>query len=164
MGKDVNSYAVTSKLQLLTLHFPKLKLVWSQSPHASAQLFEELKSGRDQPNAEKAATIGVDENTEDSQLMFQKYNPHIQDFIAKLPGVNSKNLCAILNKGKSLDHLIKLTEDELAEIVGNKSDAQMLYNSIHKKCEMNEETNVKGVGIKKVPKGRGKKLFSKIKQ
>lgn len=164
MGKDVNSYAVTSKLQLLTLHFPKLKLVWSQSPHASAQLFEELKSGRDQPNAEKAATIGVDENAEDSQLMFQKYNPHIQDFIGKLPGVHSKNLCAILNKGKSLDHLIKLTEDELAEIVGNKSDAQMLYNSIHKKCDMNEETNAKGVGIKKVPKGRGKKLFSKIKQ
>ncbi|XP_015186629.1 PREDICTED: DNA repair endonuclease XPF isoform X2 [Polistes dominula] len=164
MGKDVNSFAVTSKLQLLTLHFPKLKLVWSQSPHASAQLFEELKSGRDQPSAEKAATIGVDENTEDSQLMVQKYNPHIQDFISKLPGVHSKNLCAILNKGKSLDHLIKLTEDELAEIVGNKSDAEMLYNSIHKKCDTNEETNVKGTGVKKVPKGRGKKLFSKIKQ
>lgn len=43
MGKDVKSFAITSKLQLLTLHFPKLKLVWSPSPHASAQLFEELK-------------------------------------------------------------------------------------------------------------------------
>ncbi|KAI4498440.1 hypothetical protein M0802_006375 [Mischocyttarus mexicanus] len=164
MGKDVNSFAVTSKLQLLTLHFPKLKLVWSQSPHASAQLFEELKSGRDQPSAEKAVTVGVDENAEDTQLMFQKYNPHIQDFIAKLPGVHSKNLCAILNKGKSLSNLIKLTEDELVEIVGNRSDAQMLYNSIHKKCNTNEETNVKGVGVRKFSKTRGKKLFSKIKQ
>ncbi|KYN49998.1 DNA repair endonuclease XPF [Cyphomyrmex costatus] len=32
-----------AKLQLLTLHFPKLKIVWSPSPHATAQLFEELK-------------------------------------------------------------------------------------------------------------------------
>lgn len=34
---------VQKKLQLLTLHFPKLKIVWSPSPYASAQLFEELK-------------------------------------------------------------------------------------------------------------------------
>lgn len=34
---------ITSKLQLLTLHFPRLKLVWSPGPHATAQLFEELK-------------------------------------------------------------------------------------------------------------------------
>ncbi|KAL2713079.1 DNA repair endonuclease XPF isoform X1 [Vespula squamosa] len=164
MGKDVKSFAITSKLQLLTLHFPKLKFVWSPSPHASAQLFEELKSGRDQPSAEKAITIGVNENAEDEQLMIQKYNPHIQDFIAKLPGVHSKNLCAILNQGKSLNHLIKFTEDELAEIIGNKSDAQMLYNSIHNKCGPDEETDIKSIGGRKVPKGRGKKLFSKIKQ
>lgn len=34
---------IISKLQLLTLHFPRLKLVWSPGPHATAQLFEELK-------------------------------------------------------------------------------------------------------------------------
>lgn len=34
---------ITSKLQLLTLHFPKLRLVWSPSPFATAELFQELK-------------------------------------------------------------------------------------------------------------------------
>lgn len=34
---------ITSKLQLLTLHFPKLRLVWSPSPFATAELFHELK-------------------------------------------------------------------------------------------------------------------------
>jgi DNA excision repair protein ERCC-4 len=43
MSNDVTSSDVVAKLQLLTLHFPKLKLVWSPSPHATAQLFEELK-------------------------------------------------------------------------------------------------------------------------
>ena len=39
----MRSSEITAKLQLLTIHFPKLKLVWSPSPHATAQLFEELK-------------------------------------------------------------------------------------------------------------------------
>jgi DNA excision repair protein ERCC-4 len=43
VSSDVTSNDVAAKLQLLTLHFPKLKLVWSPSPYATAQLFEELK-------------------------------------------------------------------------------------------------------------------------
>lgn len=43
ISKDMKSTLVTAKLQLLTLHFPKLKLVWSPNPAATAQLFEELK-------------------------------------------------------------------------------------------------------------------------
>lgn len=163
LGKDVKNFNITSKLQLLTLHFPRLKLVWSPSPHASAQLFEELKSGRDQPNVEKAIQIGLDENAEDKQVMLQKYNSSIQDFISKLPGVHTKNVCRILNQGQSLDHLIKLTEDELTAIIENQSDAQMLYNSIHKQCLPNEG-EPKDLTNRSGPKGRGKNLFSKIKK
>lgn len=49
-------------------------------------------------------------------------------------------------------------------MIGNKSDAQMLYNSIHNKCCPDEETDIKSIGGRKVSKGRGKKLFSRIKQ
>jgi len=55
-----------------------------------------------------AAKIGADE--ENKQIMVEKYNSHIQDFVAKLPGVHSKNLRILLNKGESLDHLIKLSQ------------------------------------------------------
>ncbi len=41
---------ITQKLQLLTICFPKLRLVWSPSPYATAQLFEELKQNRDEPD------------------------------------------------------------------------------------------------------------------
>ena len=44
----------------MTLHFPKLRILWSPGPHATAELVEELKKGREQPEAAKAATIGVD--------------------------------------------------------------------------------------------------------
>lgn len=43
LSKDLQSTDITSKLQLLTLHFPKLKIVWSPSPYATAQLFQEIK-------------------------------------------------------------------------------------------------------------------------
>lgn len=58
----------------------------------------------------KAAQIGVDDDCDDKNVMAEKYNSHIQDFIAKLPGVHSKNLRVIMNKGRSLDHLITLSQ------------------------------------------------------
>ncbi|KAK5647030.1 hypothetical protein RI129_005494 [Pyrocoelia pectoralis] len=43
ISNDGDNFEIQQKLLLLTLHFPKLKIVWSASPYASAQLFEELK-------------------------------------------------------------------------------------------------------------------------
>ncbi|KYM98817.1 DNA repair endonuclease XPF, partial [Cyphomyrmex costatus] len=160
VSKDLKSNDIMAKLQLLTLHFPKLKIVWSPSPHATAQLFEELKQGRDQPDSNIAAKIGADEDTE-KQIMVEKYNSHIQDFITKLPGVHSKNLRVLLNKGKSLDHLIKLSQEELKEILENKNDAELLYKALHEKCLSTDE----GPGTSKsVSKVRGKRLFSRVKK
>ena len=55
----------------------------------------------------KAAQIGIEENKD---IFVDKYNPRIQDFVSKLPGVTTKNLHLILSKGKSLNHLNKLTK------------------------------------------------------
>ncbi|KAK9309706.1 hypothetical protein QLX08_000705 [Tetragonisca angustula] len=157
-SKDIQNTFITSKLQLLTLHFPRLKLVWSPGPHATAQLFEELKQGKDQPDSAKAAQIGIEENKE---ILVDKYNPRIQDFVSKLPGVTTKNLHLILSKGQSLDHLNKLTKEELSELLENKIEAEMLYNAFHEKISSAEEKS--NTNRKKTTKGRGKKLFTKIK-
>lgn len=73
-------------------------------------IFIYLQQSRNQPDANVAAKIGADENTEDKQVMAEKYNSRIQDFMAKLPGMHSKNLRTLLNKGQSLDNLIKLSK------------------------------------------------------
>lgn len=144
VSRDMKSSDITAKLQLLTMHFPKLKLVWSPSPQATAQLFEELKvsrfsfsyelflvflnflktnenkfvffffylfqQGRAQPDSQVAAQIGLDDDVDDKRVMVEKYNMGIQNLIAKLPGVHTKNLRAVLNNGGSLDHLVKMTK------------------------------------------------------
>ncbi|XP_032685368.1 DNA repair endonuclease XPF isoform X2 [Odontomachus brunneus] len=160
VSRDLKNTEITAKLQLLTLHFPKLKLVWSPSPHATAQLFEELKQQRNQPDSSIAAKIGADENTED-KLMAEKYNPRIQDIVAKLPGVHSKNLRILLNKGHSLDHLIKLSKEELKEILGNTNDAELLFKGLHEECLSANEASITNKGVSKV---RGKKFFTRVKK
>ncbi|XP_050569688.1 DNA repair endonuclease XPF isoform X2 [Cygnus atratus] len=82
LRQEISSSDVTSKLTLLTLHFPKLRILWCPSPHATAELFEELKQNHPQPDAETAMAITADSETLPES---DKYNPGPQDFLLKMP-------------------------------------------------------------------------------
>lgn len=101
---------ITQKLQLLTIHFPKLRLVWSPSPYATAQLFDELKQGRPEPDPAQAAALGSDESTNELDNIVQKMNTGIYDFLLKLPGITTRNIGKIMSKVKNFKELITLTE------------------------------------------------------
>ncbi|XP_063988411.1 DNA repair endonuclease XPF-like isoform X1 [Diachasmimorpha longicaudata] len=163
MTKDVQSVEITAKLQLLTLYFPKLKLVWSPNPPATAQLFQELKEGRAQPDAQIARQIGAEADVEEKNYMRERFNIKIQDFIAKLPGIYSRNLRVILNNGVSLDHLITLSEEELTKIIGNSTDAQMFYRALHEKF-IPPETGVVTRMTRAATKIKNKGLFPSKKK
>ncbi|KAL6758551.1 hypothetical protein V8C86DRAFT_3093071, partial [Haematococcus lacustris] len=59
LSDDIDPKATGSKLALLTLHFPRLRLVWSRSLHATADLFAALKSNMDEPDPATAQAIGL---------------------------------------------------------------------------------------------------------
>ncbi|NWI18717.1 XPF endonuclease, partial [Crypturellus soui] len=125
---EISSNDVTSKLTLLTLHFPKLRILWCPSPHATAELFEELKQNNPQPDAETAMAV-----TADSEALPEsdKYNPGPQDFLLKMPGVNTKNCRILMNHVKSIAELVTLSKDKLSEILGNSVNATQLFDFIH---------------------------------
>lgn len=127
MSESSNNMNVVKKLQLLTLHFPKLMLVWSASPYATAQLFIELKQGKPEPDPEAAALLGCDETAE----LKEKYNPVMYDFLLRLPGINTRNVANVLKRGNSLKELLRLSEDELEPILGSRANAQMLHEILH---------------------------------
>ena len=54
----VQQNSLISKLVLLTLHFPRLRLIWSRSLHATAALFHDLKGNQDDPDPAVAAAVG----------------------------------------------------------------------------------------------------------
>ncbi|KAJ8916740.1 hypothetical protein NQ315_013945 [Exocentrus adspersus] len=137
LSNDVDDFNIQQKLLLLTLHFPKLKIIWSPSPYASAQLFEELKVGKDNPNSQYAIAMGCEE---DLDTIETKYNSNIYDFVQKLPGITSKNIDAFMRKCQTLNSAIEKSEEELKEILGNTSDAKTLYSILHETHRPNEET------------------------
>lgn len=59
IGDDITPNSIISKLSLLVLHFPRLRIVWSRSLHATAEIFATLKANQDEPDEAKAIRIGV---------------------------------------------------------------------------------------------------------
>uniref|UniRef100_A0A8C3VDA6 DNA repair endonuclease XPF n=1 Tax=Catagonus wagneri TaxID=51154 RepID=A0A8C3VDA6_9CETA len=126
--QEINSADISSKLTLLTLHFPRLRILWCPSPHATAQLFEELKQNKPQPDAATAMAVTADSETLPES---EKYNPGPQDFLLKMPGVNAKNCRSLMNHVKNIAELASLSQDELAGVLGNAASAKQLYDFIH---------------------------------
>ncbi|KAM4524824.1 DNA repair endonuclease XPF [Odontesthes bonariensis] len=126
---EISSNDISSKLTLLTLHFPRLRILWCPSPHATADLFLELKQGRAEPDASAAQAVTAESDTvaESADL----YNPGPYDFLLKMPGVNMKNYRALIKNADSLADLAKLSQEKLAEILGNASNAKLLYDFLH---------------------------------
>ncbi|XP_040923230.1 DNA repair endonuclease XPF isoform X2 [Toxotes jaculatrix] len=126
---EISSNDISSKLTLLTLHFPRLRILWCPSPHATAELFLELKQGRPEPDATAAQAV-----TAESDVVAESaglYNPGPYDFLLKMPGVNTKNYSALIRNADSLADLAKLSQDKLSEILGNAHNAKLLYEFLH---------------------------------
>lgn len=126
---EISSNDISSKLTLLTLHFPRLRILWCPSPHATAELFLDLKQGRSEPDAAAAQAV-----TAESDMVAESaalYNPGPYDFLLKMPGVNMKNYRALIKNADSLADLAKLSQDKLAEILGNANSAKLLYEFLH---------------------------------
>ena len=128
---DTNNAEIMQKLQLLTIHFPKLRLVWSPSPYATAQLFEEIKQNKDQPDPTAALQTGCDDPSQELDAITEKYNASIHDLLLKLPGITLKNIHAVMKKGKNLKEVLKMNEDQLCQLLGNSRDAKLLWNIFH---------------------------------
>ena len=127
--QEISANDVTSKLTLLTLHFPRLRLLWCPSPHATAELFHELKRGRQEPDAAAAQAVTAESDTvaESADI----YNPGPYDFLLRMPGVNVKNCRALVSNAASIAELATLSQDKLAKILGSASNARMLYEFLH---------------------------------
>ena len=88
----------------------------------------QLKKGRTQPDASKAASVSMDVIDDYNR---DRYNPVIADFVKKLPGVTSRNVYAILNAVNSMGELLAMSVDDLAALVGA-GNGSMLHEALHK--------------------------------
>lgn len=151
------SQDLVERLILLTIHHPNLRIVWSPSVHFTAELFEYLKIDRDQPDAEKIASISSQELP--PETFEDKYDIQVRDFLLKLPGVNSSNVYALMNKVPTLADLADVSLEEFQEILSNSRSAKLLYQTLH--CSLR---TMASEAIRAEMEGKKSRLFSCTKK
>ncbi|CAG8531507.1 8007_t:CDS:10 [Paraglomus occultum] len=119
---DIGVTDLSSKLVLLTLAFPRLAIIWSSSPHATVEIFEDLKKSHEEPDAEKAMAIGVEEGEEIDSM----YNVNSQDVLRALPGITSKNYKRVMTQVENLKELSEMTLEQCQKLIGD-NNGKMLY-------------------------------------
>ncbi|KAG1143281.1 hypothetical protein G6F37_006756 [Rhizopus arrhizus] len=138
---------ITSKLVVLTLTFPKLRIIWSSSPHETASIFEDLKKAEEEPNSEKAASIGAEEGESGETI----HNMTPQDVLRSMPGINSSNYKLIINKVNNLEELAKMSSREISKIIGEEC-GQKLYQFLQFNVQLKEQLDIPRVPVSEASK------------
>ncbi|TPP67140.1 DNA repair endonuclease XPF [Fasciola gigantica] len=146
-GGEFDSRHLLSKLTLLTIHFPNLRIFWSVTPYCTAELFTELKQGRAEPSVERLPQDG--EHLED-------HNVEAVDMLLKIPGISWKNYRRVMDKLTSLHDLAQCSFDKLIDILDSRECATKVHNFLHTPCDLpnpketggdEEKNNTKEFGV-----------------
>ncbi len=133
IGPDLRTDSVCSKMALLMMHFPKLRLLWSKSPHETLKLFKVLKTNHEEVDVDKAVAIGSNESIDallledendgsDSQRDDSKQiidiNEAGKDMLLQLPGISIHNARKVMNSCDSIAELACLSREKMKELLG----------------------------------------------
>lgn len=141
LRKDISISDPRSRLVLLLLHFPQLRIVWSNSPLDTVHIIKRLKEGRRRPNLAHALAAGS--TTADSATTangqtpllaqypsYQSQNLPAIDLLRKLPGVTVGNYRELMERFRSLRGIAIAKEEELVAVMG-KENGRTLYAFLH---------------------------------
>lgn len=128
IGNEIRNDSVCSKMTLLVMHFPKLRILWSRSPHETLKIFKKLKRNHEEVDVDKAVEIGTNDTLD--ELLLVGTDGHVDDedssdvndaakrMLMRLPGINVHNARKIMTECESIQQLSELTRDELKRIAG----------------------------------------------
>jgi DNA excision repair protein ERCC-4 len=127
-----NPKSVQHLLVLLTLAFPRLKVIWSSSPYQTAEIFAELKKNNPEPDPIRAVQIGLDFDITSSSAQpvdiksvtgfeHRTFNLLPQDMLRAVPGVTPKVLEHLILERSSLHQIGNMDVDELDPLVGKEA-------------------------------------------
>ncbi|KAF2017426.1 DNA repair endonuclease XPF, partial [Aaosphaeria arxii CBS 175.79] len=108
-----------AKLVMLTLAFPRLKIIWSSSPYQTAEIFSELKKQQDEPDPLKAVQTGLDPNMAGEEM--RSFNQVTQDMLRTIPGVTESIVIKIVLECQNLLEFVNMEEKEICNLVGTQA-------------------------------------------
>ncbi|KAH8745208.1 MUS38-like protein [Diaporthe sp. PMI_573] len=120
--KSVNPDNISSDLQskivLLTLAFPKLRVIWSSSPYQTAEIFESLKAQEEEPDPIAAVRAGLEKNEVAEE---QPFNQQPEEMLMHIPGVTSKNIKNLTLETENIRDIANMSIQDLEPLVGGES-------------------------------------------
>ncbi|RDW72607.1 ssDNA endodeoxyribonuclease RAD1 [Aspergillus mulundensis] len=123
-------------LVLLTLAFPRLKIIWSSSPYQTAEIFAELKKNAPEPDPVRAVQIGLDVDiTEDtgsgdvmtaSGIEHRTFNLLPQEMLRAVPGVSPQVLERLILETGNIAEIANMSVEELDPFMGKEAARQVM--------------------------------------
>ncbi|KAI1079568.1 DNA repair protein [Whalleya microplaca] len=112
-----------SRLVLLTLAFPRLRVVWSNNAYQTAEIFEGLKAQQDEPDPVAAVRAGLER---DASAEDQAFNREPHDMLGVVPGVTPRNLKNLTLEAESVREVANMQVEELEPLIGREA-ARRVY-------------------------------------
>ncbi|KAL3473475.1 hypothetical protein BJX99DRAFT_261263 [Aspergillus californicus] len=118
-------------LVLLTLAFPRMKVIWSSSPFQTAEIFAELKKNAAEPDPVRAVQIGLDvdifADSGSGDVMtaagveHRTFNPLPQEMLRAVPGVSPEVLERLILETGNIAEIANMSVEELDPIMGKEA-------------------------------------------
>ena len=120
-SREVSQHDLQTKVLLVAMHFPALRVVWSRSPQHTAAIFSHVREGHADPPipASSHPTDAPDSSEYDPRALLET-----------LPGVHHRNVGQIVRGVRSLSELACMSQEKIAALIGP-ADAALLYGFLH---------------------------------
>lgn len=124
IGPDIRNDSICSKMSLLVIHFPELRLIWSRSPYETLKIFKSLKANHEEVDVDKAIAIGSNESLDslidashdgEGEL---EINEAARNMLLRLPGINMHNARKIMKRCNSISELAMMSRDDMKSLLG----------------------------------------------
>jgi DNA excision repair protein ERCC-4 len=119
-GAGTDPADLQARLVLLTLRFPRLRVIWSSSPFQTAETFAELKRTQPEPDPVAAVRTGLGEGEEEGERSFSAAP---MAMLRAVPGVTDRNLDALVRAAGSFAAVANLEREVVESVVGREAAA-----------------------------------------
>lgn len=119
--------SIQSKIVLLTLTFPRVRIIWSSSPYATSEIFKDLKLNNPEPDPMKAITVGADDDPD----VGAGVNAAAEELLRSIPGINAQNVKVVMNRVGNIRELCELSLKQVQAIIGDEA-GKACWQFMHK--------------------------------
>jgi len=122
-------------LVLLTITFPRLKIIWSSSPYQTAEIFAELKKNSPEPDPIKAVQTGLDVDIDPDTAPTREggnmmaaagiehriFNLLPQEMLRAVPGVTPQALERLILETGNISEIANMDVEQLDPLIGKEA-------------------------------------------